>query len=98
MTEEIKSWFIDIDTAIGEIEIFLPAQRDFSEFRKDLKTPRQSRMCRATRRQSPSAATRKKEDTVWTEIARGVEKTIQALQKRKQRQAREREMPFGRRE
>lgn len=38
-----------------------------------------------------------KEDAAWTEIARGVEKTIQALQKRKQRQAREREMPFGKR-
>ncbi|MCB9294010.1 MAG: toll/interleukin-1 receptor domain-containing protein [Lewinellaceae bacterium] len=38
-----------------------------------------------------------KDDAAWTEIARGVEKTIQALQKRKQRQAREREMPFGKR-
>ena len=39
-----------------------------------------------------------KEDAAWTEIARGVEKVIQALQKRKQQRAREREMPFGRRE
>lgn len=40
MIEEIKSWLIDIDTAIGEIDSFLPAKRDFSEFRKDLKTKR----------------------------------------------------------
>lgn len=40
MTEEIKSWLIDIERAMEEIEMFLPEKRDFREFQKDLKTKR----------------------------------------------------------
>lgn len=35
---EIKAWLKDIERSIQEIYEFLPAQRDFYEFQKDLKT------------------------------------------------------------
>ena len=38
MDLEIKTWLQDIDRSIDEIYSFLPAKKDFLEFRKDLKT------------------------------------------------------------
>lgn len=40
MDKAIKVWLEDIETAIMEINEFLPAKRDFNEFEKDLKTKR----------------------------------------------------------
>lgn len=40
MKEKVKSWLIDIQKSIDEIEDFLPEKRIFSEFQKDLKTKR----------------------------------------------------------
>jgi uncharacterized protein with HEPN domain len=40
MKEEVKTWLEDISQAIDEINEFLPAKRDFFEFKKDLKTKR----------------------------------------------------------
>jgi len=40
MESEIKTWLIDIKSAIHEINTFLPNQKDFREFEKDLKTKR----------------------------------------------------------
>ncbi len=38
MELEIKTWLQDINRSIEEIYSFLPEQRDFFEFQKDLKT------------------------------------------------------------
>jgi len=38
MEKEIKIWLEDIRQSIDEIEDFLPQQRNFIEFQKDLKT------------------------------------------------------------
>ena len=40
MGEEIKTWLADIKQAITEINDFLPDQKNFYEFKKDLKTKR----------------------------------------------------------
>ena len=40
MDKEIKAWLSDIERAISEIYQFLPNQKDFEEFQKDLKTKR----------------------------------------------------------
>jgi len=40
MGNEIKSLLTDIRQAIGEINGFLPANKNFSQFQKDLKTKR----------------------------------------------------------
>lgn len=40
MEDEIKAWLADITRAIDEINSFLPENKDFVEFRKDLKTQR----------------------------------------------------------
>lgn len=40
MEAEIKGWLADIERAIQEINQFLPDQRDFEAFQKDLKTKR----------------------------------------------------------
>ena len=40
MEDEIKAWLADITQAIDEIQSFLPEKKDFSEFKKDLKTQR----------------------------------------------------------
>lgn len=38
MENEIKKWLEDIKQSIDEIEEFLPDERNFYEFQKDLKT------------------------------------------------------------
>lgn len=38
MEKEVLSWLEDIKQAIDEIEDFLPDQRDFFQFKKDIKT------------------------------------------------------------
>jgi uncharacterized protein with HEPN domain len=38
MEREVQAWLEDIKQAIDEIEEFLPERRDFSEFKKDIKT------------------------------------------------------------
>lgn len=38
MEKEVLSWLEDIKQAIDEIEDFLPEQRDFFQFKKDIKT------------------------------------------------------------
>lgn len=38
MELKIKTWLSDIDTAIDEIESFLPEKKDFFSFKNDLKT------------------------------------------------------------
>lgn len=38
MKDEIKIWLEDIESAIAEIDDFLPMPRDFLEFQKDIKT------------------------------------------------------------
>lgn len=38
MKEEVQLWLEDIRQAIDEIEAFLPEERNFLEFKKDLKT------------------------------------------------------------
>ncbi|WP_158990445.1 DUF86 domain-containing protein [Mucilaginibacter sp. L196] len=40
MEDEIKTWLADIRQAITEINDFLPDQKNFYEFKKDLKTKR----------------------------------------------------------
>jgi uncharacterized protein with HEPN domain len=40
MGDEIKTWLADIKQAIVEINEFLPDQKNFHEFKKDLKTKR----------------------------------------------------------
>lgn len=40
MENEIKTWLSDINSAILEIKQFLPNQKNFREFEKDLKTRR----------------------------------------------------------
>lgn len=40
MQEEIRVWLEDIEKAVGEINGFLPEQRNFIDFVKDLKTKR----------------------------------------------------------
>lgn len=40
MDKDIKAWLSDIERAISEIYQFLPNQKDFEEFQKDLKTKR----------------------------------------------------------
>lgn len=40
MESEIKTWLIDIQQSIEEINSFLPDKKDFILFRKDLKTQR----------------------------------------------------------
>lgn len=40
MADEIKVWLSDMKQAIQEINDFLPAERNFLAFRKDLKTKR----------------------------------------------------------
>jgi uncharacterized protein with HEPN domain len=40
MGDEIKTWLADIKQAITEINDFLPDQKNFYEFKKDLKTKR----------------------------------------------------------
>lgn len=40
MENEIKAWLSDIRQAIDEINSFLPAEKDFTRFQKDLKTRR----------------------------------------------------------
>jgi uncharacterized protein with HEPN domain len=40
MADEINKWLTDIQQAIFEIDFFLPAKRDFNDFKKDLKTKR----------------------------------------------------------
>ena len=40
MDNKIKTWLINMQTAISEIDEFLPKERNFLEFEKDLKTKR----------------------------------------------------------
>ncbi|MGN6181559.1 MAG: HepT-like ribonuclease domain-containing protein [Mucilaginibacter sp.] len=40
MQDEIKTWLLDIQQAIVEINDFLPDKRDFFQFKRDLKTKR----------------------------------------------------------
>jgi uncharacterized protein with HEPN domain len=40
MEDEIKTWLADIKQAINEINDFLPDQKNYYEFKKDLKTKR----------------------------------------------------------
>jgi uncharacterized protein with HEPN domain len=40
MTDEIRSWLIDIQNAILEIQTFLPENSTFDAFKQDLKTKR----------------------------------------------------------
>lgn len=40
MKTDIKVWLTDIEIAITEIEAFLPKQRNFIEFQKDIKAKR----------------------------------------------------------
>jgi len=40
MEDEVKTWLLDIKQAIVEINDFLPEQKNFFEFQKDLKTKR----------------------------------------------------------
>lgn len=40
MGDNIKTWLADIKQAISEINDFLPDQKNFYEFKKDLKTKR----------------------------------------------------------
>jgi len=40
MDKEIKTWLADIEQAISEIYQFLPDQKNFEAFQKDLKTKR----------------------------------------------------------
>lgn len=41
MEKEVLSWLEDIKQAIDEIEDFLPEQRDFFQFKKDIKREKQ---------------------------------------------------------
>lgn len=40
MEDEIRTWLSDIKQAIAEINDFLPDQKNFYQFQKDLKTKR----------------------------------------------------------
>lgn len=40
MEDEVKTWLADIKQAIIEINDFLPDQKDFFQFKRDLKTKR----------------------------------------------------------
>ncbi len=40
METEIKIWLSDIEQAIKEIDDFLPAEKNFYKFQKDVKTKR----------------------------------------------------------
>lgn len=40
MQDEVMVWLEDIEKAISEINDFLPEPRNFSEFKKDIKTKR----------------------------------------------------------
>jgi uncharacterized protein with HEPN domain len=40
MDDNIKTWLKDIEQAIAEINSFLPENKNFSEFQKDLRTKR----------------------------------------------------------
>ena len=40
MQSEIKTWLIDIQQSISEINSFLPIEKDFFHFKNDLKTKR----------------------------------------------------------
>jgi uncharacterized protein with HEPN domain len=40
MENEVKTWLIDIQQSINEINSFLPIERDFFIFKNDLKTKR----------------------------------------------------------
>jgi uncharacterized protein with HEPN domain len=40
MPPEVKAWLDDVQTALLEIQGFLPEKRDFTEFQKDIKTKR----------------------------------------------------------
>ena len=40
MEGEVKTWLSDIRQAIAEIDSFLPKQKNFLDFQKDLKTKR----------------------------------------------------------
>jgi uncharacterized protein with HEPN domain len=40
MQDEIKTWLLDIQQAIIEINDFLPDKKDFFQFKRDLKTKR----------------------------------------------------------
>jgi uncharacterized protein with HEPN domain len=40
MENEIKKWLTDIEDSIEEIKLFLPSEKDFKGFHKDLKTRR----------------------------------------------------------
>jgi uncharacterized protein with HEPN domain len=40
MVNEVNKWLTDIEQAIIEINSFLPKKRDFTQFKKDLKTRR----------------------------------------------------------
>lgn len=40
MEEEINAWLADILNAIGEIEAFLPVEKNFLTFQEDLRTRR----------------------------------------------------------
>ena len=44
METDIKVWLSDIQQAINEIYQFLPEQKIFAEFRKDLKSKRAIKM------------------------------------------------------
>ena len=45
MKADIKKWLIDILQAIDEIELFLPEEKNFYNFKKDLKTKRAIERC-----------------------------------------------------
>ena len=40
MDSNVKTWLQDIETAISEINSFLPESKNFSDFQKDLRTKR----------------------------------------------------------
>ena len=40
MKDQIRTWLFDIKKAIDEIDSFIPAERNFLEFSRDLKTRR----------------------------------------------------------
>ncbi|HNP96760.1 MAG TPA: DUF86 domain-containing protein, partial [Cyclobacteriaceae bacterium] len=40
MDNEVKTWLRDIEQAIGEINSFMPDEKNFKNFQKDIKTKR----------------------------------------------------------
>lgn len=40
MDNEVKTWLRDIEQAIGEIDSFMPDEKNFKNFQKDIKTKR----------------------------------------------------------